>query len=74
MGTISDYRILCEKMDDLSVEEKEKCISFGLAMIALEGTEVTQETKNEIQAWVRGEKRFLEVFQTTLSRYGFPLN
>jgi len=74
MGTISDYRILCEKMDNLSVEEKKKSVSFGLAMIALEGTEVTEVTKNEIQAWVRGEKRLLEVFQTTLSRYGFSLN
>lgn len=74
MEIISDYRILCEKMDNLSVEEKEKSVLFGLAVGALEGAEVSEETKNEIQAWLRGEKTFLEVFQNTLSRYGFPLN
>lgn len=74
METISDYRTICEKMDKLSAEEKEKSISFGLAVGALEGTEVSEETKIEIRAWLRGEKTFLEVFQNTLSRYGFPLN
>lgn len=74
MEIISDYRILCEKMDNLSVEEKEKSVLFGLAVGAFEGAEVSEETKNEIQAWLRGEKTFLEVFQNTLSRYGFPLN
>lgn len=73
MKTSEDYRMLCAGMDDLSIEEKEKCISFGSAMNALEGTEVTEETKSEIHAWIRGEKTFLEVFETTLLRYGFPL-
>lgn len=73
MKPSKDYRVLCGGMDNLNIEEKEKCISFGSAMNALEGIEITDETKSEIQAWLRGEKTFLEVFETTLLRYGFPL-
>lgn len=63
---------LCAGMNDLSVEEKEECISFGSAMNAIEGTSVNEVTKNEIQSWLRGDKMFFSVFENTLSRYGFP--
>ena len=60
-------------MDNLSIKKKEKCISSALEISALECIEVTDETKNEIQAWLRGEETFLEVFETMLLKYGFQL-
>ena len=63
METISDYRTICEKMDKLSAEEKEKSISFGLAVGALEGVEVSEETKNEIRACMRERKPLSRCFK-----------
>lgn len=64
------YR-LCAGMDELSVAEKEKAVSFGNAMTALEGVSVSLETESDIHLWMNGEKSFLTVFEDTLYRYRF---
>ena len=68
-----DYRMLCVRMNDFNIEEKEKCISCGSAMNAFDGSKFTEKTKNDIRDWLCGEKTFLEVFETTLLRYEFSL-
>lgn len=50
--------MLCAAMDNLSIEEKEKCISFGSAMNAIEGTEVTDETKTRFKLGYVERKHF----------------
>ena len=57
---------LCAGMDELSVAEKEKAISFGRAMTALEGVSVSLKTESDIHLWVNGEKSFLSVFEDTI--------
>ena len=60
-------------MDELDVDEKEKCVSFGVAMNAIEGVSVSRETWKDIDAWKRGDLPFISVFESTLKRYGFPV-
>ena len=62
---------LCAGMDELSVAEKEKAISFGNAMISFEGVSISEESERDICLWKNGEKSFLSVFEDTLYRYGF---
>lgn len=64
---------LSSGMDELSIEAKEKCSSFGYAMNAVEGVPVSKETDNAINAWKNGNMSFLAVFENTLKRYGFPV-
>jgi len=64
---------LSSGMDDLTADEKEMCSSFGYAMNAIEGVFVSNETADEIDAWKKGEKSFLTVFENTLKRHGFIL-
>ncbi len=64
---------LSSGMDELTIEEKEKCSSFGYAMNAVEGVPVSKETDNAINAWKNGNMAFLTVFENTLKRYGFPV-
>ena len=42
---------LSSGMDELTIEEKEKCSSFGYAMNVVEGVPVSKETDNAINAW-----------------------
>ena len=64
---------LSSGMDDLTADEKEMSSSFGYAMNAIEGVFVSNETADEIEAWKKGEKSFLTVFENTLKRHGFIL-
>ena len=64
---------LSSGMDELSIEAKELCSSFGYAMNAVEGVPVSKETDNAINAWKNGNMSFLAVFENTLKRYGFPV-
>lgn len=64
---------LSYKMDDLKPAEKQVCSSFGSAMNAIEGVAISAETNNEIEKWKCGDKSFLNVFEDTLRRYGFPV-
>lgn len=64
---------LSSGMDALDAKEKEKCSSFGHAINAIEGVPVSKEAEAEIDAWKSGSKSFLSVFESTLKRYGFPV-
>ena len=59
-------------MDDLNVEQRRLCSSFGAAMNAVEGVMISEETAAEIHQWHRGEKAFQTVFENVLRHYGFP--
>lgn len=59
-------------MDDLNVEQRKLCSSFGTAMNAVEGVMISEETAAEIHQWHRGEKAFQTVFENVLRHYGFP--
>ncbi|MBE7067371.1 MAG: hypothetical protein E7385_07465 [Ruminococcaceae bacterium] len=64
---------LSSRMDNISKSDKEKCSSFGKAMNAIEGIEISKETNDAINSWKQGEISFLNVFENTLKRYGFPV-
>jgi hypothetical protein len=42
-------------------------------MNAIEGIEISKETNDAIDSWKQGEISFLNVFENTLKRYGFPV-
>ncbi len=67
----NDLFDLCKGMDEMTFEEKARCISFGNAMNAIEGVSVSEETAEELAEWQKGSKTYLEVFVSTLRRYGF---
>lgn len=60
-------------MDDLDVEQRKLCSSFGAAMNAVEGVMISEETAAEIDRWHRQEESFQTIYENTLLRYGFPL-
>lgn len=60
-------------MDNLTAEQKRQSSSFASAMNAVEGIPVSEQTAQNIAAWQNGNKHFLSVFETTLKRYGFPV-
>ena len=66
-------RKLCEDMDALTLEEKERCLSFAEAINAIEGLTISTELKQQLEKWKNGERTFYQVFEDTLERYGFPI-
>ena len=64
---------LCEGMDALTLEEKERCLSFAEAINAIEGLTISTELKQQLEKWKNGETTFYQVFEDTLKRYGFPI-
>ena len=66
-------RKLCEGMDALTREEKERCLSFAKAINAIEGLTISTELKQQLEKWKTGEITFYQVFEDTLERYGFPI-
>ena len=66
-------RKLCEGMDALTLEEKERCLSFAEAINAIEGFAISTELKQQLEKWKIGEITFYQVFEDTLKRYGFPI-
>ena len=66
-------RKLCEGMDALTLEEKERCLSFAEAINAIEGLTISTELKQQLEKWKNGERTFYQVFEDTLERYGFPI-
>ena len=59
-------------MDELKMNEKMNCASFGSAMNAIEGVPASRQTISEINKWKRGQCTYISVFESTLKRYGFP--
>ena len=66
-------RKLCEGMDTLTLEEKERCLSFAEAINAIEGLTISTELKQQLEKWKNGETTFYQLFEDTLKRYGFPI-
>ena len=66
-------RKLCEGMDVLTLEKKERCLSFAEAINAIEGLTISTELKQELEKWKNGEITFYQVFESTLKEYGFPI-
>lgn len=66
-------RKLCEGMDALTLEEKERCLLFAEAINAIEGLTISTELKQQLEKWKNGETTFYQVFEDTLKRYGFPI-
>ena len=64
---------LCEGMDALTLEEKERCLSFAEAINAIEGLTISTELEQQLEKWKNGEITFYQVFKNTLERYGFPI-
>ena len=64
-------RKLCEGMDALTLEEKEKCLLFAEAINAIEGLTISTELEQQLEKWKNGEITFQQVFEDTLKRYGF---
>ena len=66
-------RKLCEGMDALTLEEKERCLSFAEAINAIEGLAISTELKHQLEKWKNGKTTFYQIFDETLRKYGFPL-
>ena len=64
-------RKLCEGMDALTLEEKERCLSFAEAINAIEGLTISTELKQQLEKWKNGEMTFHQVFEDALKKYGF---
>lgn len=63
----------CMPMEHLTVEERKKASSFAGAMNAVEGVHATKETQSAVADWIAGEVSFLSVYESTLKKYGFPV-
>ena len=66
-------RKLCEEMDALTLEEKERCILFAEAINAIEGLAISTELEQQLEKWKNGEIDFYQVFENALKKYGFPI-
>ena len=66
-------RKLCEGMDALTLEEKERCLSFAEAINAIEGLTISTELEQQLEKWKNGEMTFHQVFEDALRKYGFPI-
>ena len=62
---------LCNGMDELNINIKEKCLSFSEAMLSIEGMKVSNEVTLDFEEWKEGKATYLSIFQSTLQRYGF---
>lgn len=63
---------LSSGMDCLSREQREKAVSFAVALNAMEGVVVTEQSAADIAVWCSGSISYLTAFKTILNRYGFP--
>lgn len=62
---------LCNGMDELNINKKEKCLSFSEAMLLIEGMKVSDEVALALEEWKEGNVTYLSIFESTLQRYGF---
>ena len=62
---------LCNGMDELDINKKERCLSFSEAMLSIEGMKISEEVAFALEEWKEGKLRYLSIFESTLQRYGF---
>lgn len=60
-----------KEMDELTLEEKERCLSFAKAINAIEGLLISTELEQQLDKWKNGEITFNQVVEDTLRRYEF---
>ena len=68
-----DMLELSAGMDEIADLTKNRCVTFADAMTSIEGVPVSEEAKEELDDWVSGKATFISVFESTLKRYGFPV-
>ena len=66
-------RKLCEGMDALTLEQKERCLLFAEAINAIEGLAISTELEQQLEKWKNGEIAFYQVFEDALKKHGFPI-
>ena len=66
-------RKLCEGMDALTLEEKERCLLFAEEINAIEELAIITELEQQLEKWKTGEIAFYQVFEDALKKYGFPI-
>ena len=62
---------LCNGMDELNINKKQKCLSLSEAMLSIEGMKVSNEVTLALEEWKEGKATYLSIFESTLQRYGF---
>ena len=60
-------------MDEINDLTKNRCVTFADAMTSIEGVPVSKTAKEELDNWLSGKATFISVFESTLKRYGFPV-
>lgn len=60
-------------MDEINDLTKNRCVTFADAMTSIEGVPVSKTAKEELDDWLYGKATFISVFESTLKRYGFPV-
>ena len=64
---------LCNGMDELDINKKERCLSFSEAMLSIEGMKVSDEVALALEEWKEGKATYLSIFESTLQRHGFNI-
>ena len=59
----------CADMDSLPLPKRTAALSFAGAMTTLEGLPASQETEQNLKAWVEGKKSFAEFYIPALRKY-----
>lgn len=62
---------ICDGMDDISLSQKEKSISFAYAMVAIEDLHPQKFTMEQLNNWKNGNITFFSIFENVLKKYGF---
>ena len=68
-----DMLELSAGMDEIAYLTKTRCVTFADAMTSIEGVPVSKKAKEELDNWLSGKATFISVFESTLKRYGFPV-
>ncbi|MBQ7100238.1 MAG: hypothetical protein IJN81_01295 [Clostridia bacterium] len=68
-----DMLELSAGMDEIADLTKTRCVTFADAMTSIEGVPVSKTAKEELDNWLSGKATFISVFESTLKRYGFPV-
>ena len=59
----------CSIMDKIPVDAREKMLSFGNALTAIEGINAGAEAKQSIKSWMTGQTSYHEGYIRVLTKY-----
>lgn len=60
-------------MDEIEKTVKKQCLTFADAMTSIEGVPVSKTAQEDLNDWLSGKATLISVFESTLKRYGFPV-